>query len=123
VYKARDTRLGRTVAVKILPEEFAGNGDCLQRFEHEARILSSLSHPNLLAIHDVGAENGIHFLVSEFLHGHTLRELLNNGPLSGRKAADYSVEIAKGLAAAHEKGIIHRDLKPENGSGGPRSFQ
>jgi len=114
VYRARDTRLERVVAVKILPEALAGDGDRLQRFEHEARILSSLNHPNLLAIYDVGAQDGIHYLVSEFLQGHTLREILRDGPLGVRHSADYSLEIAKGLAAAHEKGIVHRDLKPEN---------
>jgi serine/threonine protein kinase len=86
----------------------------LQRFEHEARILSALNHPNLLAIYDVGAQDGLHYLVSEFLEGNTLRDLLRNGPLGVRKAIEYASEIAKGLAAAHEKGIVHRDLKPEN---------
>src|SRR5437764_3887806 len=114
VYRARDTRLERLVAVKILPEALGGDGDRLQRFGHEARILSSLNHPDLLAIYDVGVQDGIHYLVSEFLQGHTLREILKDGPLGVRKATDYSVEIVKGLAAAHEKGIVHRDLKPEN---------
>jgi eukaryotic-like serine/threonine-protein kinase len=114
VYRARDTRLDRTVAVKVLPPSMAADGDRLQRFEHEARILSTLNHPNLLAVYDVGLEDGVHYLVSEFLVGHTLRELLEQNPLGVRRATDYSVQIAKGLAAAHEKGIVHRDLKPEN---------
>jgi ribose transport system permease protein len=114
VYRARDTRLDRVVAVKILPEALAKDGDRLQRFEHEARVLSTLSHPNLLSIYDVGSPDGIHYLVSEFLEGHTLRELLKDNPLGVRRATDYGLQIAKGLSAAHEKGIVHRDLKPEN---------
>ncbi len=114
VYRARDTRLERTVAIKILPAAFSSDADRLQRFEHEARVLSSLNHPNLLAIHDVGAQGDVHYLVSEFLEGQTLRERLNTGLLPQRKVSEYALEMAKGLAAAHEKGIVHRDLKPEN---------
>ena len=114
VYRARDTRLERTVAIKILPAAFATDAERLQRFEHEARLLSTVNHPNLLAIHDVGSQNGVHFLVSEFLEGLTLREKMNAGPLPQRKVTEYAIEIAKGLAAAHEKGIVHRDLKPDN---------
>lgn len=114
VYRARDTRLDRTVAIKILPAAFSSDADRLQRFEHEARILSALNHPNLLAIHDVGAQDGVHYLVSEFLEGQTLREKMSGGPLPQRKLTDYALETAKGLAAAHEKGIVHRDLKPDN---------
>jgi Tol biopolymer transport system component len=114
VFRARDTRLERTVALKILPTTFAGDADRLQRFEHEARILSALNHPNLLAIHDVGAQGGTHYLVSEFLEGQTLREKTSGGPLPQRRVTEYALEIAKGLAAAHEKGIVHRDLKPDN---------
>jgi eukaryotic-like serine/threonine-protein kinase len=114
VYKARDTRLGRTVAVKILPAAFSADADRLLRFEHEARILSALNHPNLLAIYDVGEHNGVRYLVSEFLEGQSLREVMADGTLSRRHASDYALEIAKGLAAAHDKEIIHRDLKPDN---------
>ena len=114
VYRARDTRLDRTVAVKILPEAFARDSDRLQRFEHEARILSTLNHPNLLAIYDVGAQDGIHYLVSEFLEGQTLRERMSSTVLPQRKVTEYALQIANGLAAAHDKGIVHRDLKPEN---------
>src|SRR5437870_2180540 len=114
VYRARDTRLERSVALKILPTTFTGDANRLQRFEHEARILSALNHPNLLAIHDVGAQNGTHYLVSEFLEGQTLREKISGGPLPQRRVTEYALEIAKGLAAAHEKGIVHRDLKPDN---------
>jgi eukaryotic-like serine/threonine-protein kinase len=114
VYRARDTRLDRTVAIKILPATFAGDADRLDRFEHEARLLSTVNHPNLLAIHDVGAQDGVHYLVSEFLEGQTLREKMNTSPFSQRRVIEYALEMAKGLAAAHEKGIVHRDLKPDN---------
>jgi len=114
VYRARDTRLGRGVAVKVLPESFAGESDRLHRFEQEARAVAALNHPNILAIFDTGQENGSPYLVSELLDGETLREILDGGHLPQRKAIDYGVQIAQGLAAAHEKGIVHRDLKPEN---------
>src|SRR5882672_10134 len=114
VYRARDPRLGRDVAIKILPEAFARDTDRMQRFEDEARILSALNHPNLLAIYDVGAQDGIHYLVSEFLEGQTLRERMSSPPLPQRKVTEYALQIANGLAAAHNKGIVHRDLKPEN---------
>jgi eukaryotic-like serine/threonine-protein kinase len=114
VYRARDTRLGREVALKVLPESFARDADRLRRFEQEARAVAALNHPNLLAIHDIGEYNGAPFIVSELLEGQSLRTELGNGPLSARKASDYSAQIAQGLAAAHEKNIIHRDLKPEN---------
>ena len=114
VYRARDTRLGRDVAIKVLPEGFAQDPERLQRFEQEARVLGALNHPNLLAIFDVGIKDGLKYLVSEFLEGKTLREHLNGGALPQRKVVEYSTKIANGLAAAHEKGIVHRDLKPEN---------
>ena len=114
VYRARDTRLGRDVALKVLPESFAREGDRLHRFEQEARAVAALNHPNILAIFDTGQSDGAPFLVSELLEGETLRVVLDRGALSSRKAIDYAVQIAQGLAAAHEKGIVHRDLKPEN---------
>jgi eukaryotic-like serine/threonine-protein kinase len=114
VYRARDTRLERTVAIKILPASVAHDRERLKRFQQEARILSALNHPNLMAIHDVGTQDGLHFLVSEFLEGQTLRERLGDGALPQRRVNEYGLQIAKGLAAAHEKGIVHRDLKPEN---------
>ncbi len=114
VYRARDTRLAREVAIKVLPEAFARDPDRLERFEHEARVLSTVNHPNILAIHDVGAQGDLHYLVSELLEGQTLREKMNGGPLAQRRVADYAVEMARGLAAAHDKGIVHRDLKPDN---------
>jgi eukaryotic-like serine/threonine-protein kinase len=114
VYRARDTRLGRDVAVKILPESFAGNSERLRRFEQEARAVAALSHPNILAIHDIGEQCGAPYIVSEFLEGESLRTALDRGALPVRKTIEYGVQIAHGLAAAHEKGIVHRDLKPEN---------
>ncbi len=114
VYRARDTRLGRDVAVKILPESFARDGDRLRRFEQEARAVAALNHPNILAIHDIGQHEASPFLVSELLEGESLRAVLDRGALPQRKTIDYGVQIAHGLAAAHEKGIVHRDLKPEN---------
>jgi serine/threonine protein kinase/tetratricopeptide (TPR) repeat protein len=114
VYRARDTRLGRDVAIKVLPAEFAGDPDRLRRFEQEARAVATLNHPNILAIHDVGAHEGSPYIVTELLEGETLRERLKTGGLTVRKAVETAVQIAQGLAAAHEKGIVHRDLKPAN---------
>lgn len=114
VYRARDTRLGRDVAVKILPDSFARDSDRLHRFEQEARAIAALNHPNILAIHDVGERNGSPYLVSELLEGNSLRVELEQGRLGSRKATDYAVQMAQGLAAAHEKSIVHRDLKPDN---------
>ncbi len=114
VYRARDTRLGRDVALKILPETFTQDADRLRRFEQEARAVAALNHPNILAVFDIGQHNGTPFLVSELLEGQSLRDVLDSGTVPQRKAIEYGVEIAHGLAAAHEKGIIHRDLKPEN---------
>jgi eukaryotic-like serine/threonine-protein kinase len=114
VYRAKDTRLGRDVALKILPESFAREPDRLRRFEQEARAVAALNHPNILAIHDIGQQSGVPFLVSELLEGDSLRAALEGGALPQRKTIEYGVQIAHGLAAAHEKGIVHRDLKPEN---------
>src|SRR6202051_4584101 len=114
VYLARDTRLGRDVALKILPESFAREPDRLRRFGQEARAVAALNHPNILAIHDIGQQDGAPFIVSELLEGRSLRAELENSALSPRKASDYAAQIAQGLAAAHDKGIVHRDLKPEN---------
>jgi Tol biopolymer transport system component len=114
VYRARDTRLGREVALKVLPESFSRDADRLRRFEQEARAVAALNHPNILAIHDIGEQDGSPFIVSELLEGSSLRAELQHGPLASRKASDYAAQIAQGLAAAHDKGIVHRDLKPEN---------
>jgi eukaryotic-like serine/threonine-protein kinase len=114
VYRALDTRLDREVAVKVLPEELASDAETLARFEREAKAVATLSHPNILAIHDVGSHEGVRYAVTELLEGKTLRGHLEGGPLGPRKAIEYAAQIAAGLAAAHEKGIVHRDLKPEN---------
>jgi serine/threonine protein kinase len=114
VYRSRDLRLGRDVAIKVLPSFFSTDSDRLRRFEQEARAAAALNHPNILAVHQMGTYEGAPYLVSELLEGATLREHISRGRLSARKTIDYGVQIAHGLAAAHEKGIIHRDLKPEN---------
>src|SRR5262245_351874 len=114
VYRATDPRLARDVAIKILPAAFANDGDRLRRFEREARAAGSLNHPNITAIHDIGVQDGVPYVVQELLEGETLRSILSRGPLSPPRAIDHGLQIARGLAAAHEKGIVHRDLKPEN---------
>jgi eukaryotic-like serine/threonine-protein kinase len=114
VYRARDSRLDREVAIKVLPEFLSSDPDRLRRFEQEARAAAALNHPNILAVHQMGTYEGMPYLVSELLEGETLRESLSHGPVPLRKAIDYGVQIAHGVTAAHEKGIIHRDLKPEN---------
>jgi dipeptidyl aminopeptidase/acylaminoacyl peptidase len=114
VYRARDARLGRDVAVKILPATLTSDPERLRRFEQEARAAGVLNHPNILAIYDVGTHGGIPYVVSELLEGETLRERLGGSALPPRKAVEIAAQVAHGLAAAHEKGIVHRDLKPEN---------
>jgi len=114
VYRARDSRLGRDVAVKVLPHSFAKDRERLQRFEHEARAAGALSHPNVVAVFDVGATDGIPYLVSELLEGESLGALIRRGPVLPRRAVELMIQAASGLAAAHAKGIVHRDLKPEN---------
>src|SRR5437868_3293485 len=114
VYRARDARLARDVAIKVLPTFFSQDPDRLRRFEQEARATAALNHPNILAVFQMGTYEGAPYLVSELLEGGTLREQLARGPMPLRKAIDCGVQIARGLSAAHEKGIAHRDLKPEN---------
>src|SRR5712692_9382865 len=114
VYRARDTRLGRDVAIKVLTAVTLSDRERLQRFEQEARATGMLNHPNLLTIFDVGSTEGTPYLVSELLEGETLRDRLDRGSIPPRKAVDIALQVAHGLAAAHEKGIVHRDLKPEN---------
>ena len=114
VYRARDTQLGRDVAVKVIPSTYSVDRDRLSRFEQEACAASALNHPNILIVHDIGAHDGAPYIVSELLEGETLRERISGTPLAQRRAIDYALQIALGLAAAHEKGIIHRDLKPDN---------
>ncbi len=114
VYRAHDARLGRDVAVKIISASFAQDAGRVHRFEQEARAAAALSHPNILAVYDIGTLEGSPYIVSELLEGSTLRDRLREGPLPMRKVVDYALQIARGLAAAHDRGIVHRDLKPDN---------
>ena len=114
VYRARDPQLGRDVAIKVLPSSLSRDPDRLRRFEQEARAAAALNHPNILAVYQLGTHEGSPYLVAELLEGSTLRDQLLRGPLPIRKAVEYGIQTARGLAAAHEKGIAHRDLKPEN---------
>src|SRR6266508_1652278 len=114
VWRAKDPRLGREVAIKVLPASFSQDADRLRRFEQEARAAGVLNHPNIAAVYDTGTHEGAPFVVSELLEGETLRDRLAGGALPQRKTIDYALQVAHGLAAAHEKGIVHRDLKPEN---------
>jgi eukaryotic-like serine/threonine-protein kinase len=114
VYRAYDETLRRDIAVKVVPPSFADDRERLRRFEHEARAAGALNHPNILAIYDFGEHEGSPYVVSELLEGQTLREQMGKRALPVRKAIEYGIQIARGLAAAHEKGIVHRDLKPEN---------
>src|SRR5271167_1784681 len=114
VYRARDSRLRRDVAIKVLPQALSLDSDRMRRFEQEALATAALNHPNILAVFDIGTSEGSPYVVSELLEGETLRDRLRSGAIATRKSLDYALQIAHGLAAAHEKGIIHRDLKPEN---------
>src|SRR5271163_3410986 len=114
VYRARDTRLERTVAIKLLPTAFSASSDRLQRFEREARSASALNHPNIVTIYELGQDGSSHYIAMELVEGKTLRALLAAGPLPMREAIDIAAQIAEGLTKAHEAGITHRDLKPEN---------
>src|SRR5262245_33356330 len=113
VYRARDMRLDREVAIKVLPANYANDEDRLRRFEQEARATSALNHPNILIVHDLGIHEGAPYIVAELLEGAELRAQLDEGSISQRKASDYAQQIASGLAAAHAKGNVHRDPKPE----------
>src|SRR5436190_196465 len=114
VYRARDTSLGRDVAIKVLPVAYSEDAERLRRFEQEAQAVGALNHPSILVIHQIGTDEGAPYIVSELLEGETLRERMSGAALPQRKAIDYALQIAHGLAAAHAKGIVHRDLKPEN---------
>jgi len=114
VYSARDSRLGRDVAVKVLPQQFTGDSERTRRFEQEARAAGMLNHPNILTIYDIGSVDGNVYVVSELLTGRTLREKMKEDSVPVRKVVDYALQMARGLSAAHDKGIVHRDLKPEN---------
>jgi serine/threonine protein kinase len=114
VYRARDPRLDRDVAIKVLPEQFAQDPDHVARFQREAKAVAALSHPNILALHDYGTDRGFAFAVMELLEGETVRDRVARSAVPWRKAMELGTAIADGLAAAHAKGIIHRDMKPEN---------
>src|SRR6516225_586438 len=114
VYRARDPRLGREVAIKVLPAEFSADADRHRRFEQEARAAAALNHPNILAVYDIGTHDRSPYIVSELLDGQTLRERLKEGPLPVRHAVEYARQLTCGLVAAHAKGMVHRDLKPDN---------
>src|SRR5437879_10030449 len=114
VYRAWDLRLERDVAIKVLPRFVSNDPERLRRFEQEARAAAALNHPNILAVFQMGTYEGAPYLVSELLEGCTLRAQIERGAFPARKAIDYGVQIAHGLAAAHEKGVVHRDLKPDN---------
>src|SRR5271157_4569184 len=114
VYRARDTSLKRDVAIKVIPAYWSRDPERLHRFELEAQAAAALNHPNIVSIFHVGQYEGSPYIVTELLHGETLRERIRHGPMRLREAIDVGVDIARGLAAAHDAGIIHRDLKPEN---------
>src|SRR5512137_273038 len=114
VYRARDPRLGRDVAIKVLPAEVAGSPESLKRFEREARAVAALNHPNILTVFDVGTHEGAPYVVTELLEGETLRAFVSRHSPSSRQILSFAVQAARGLEAAHSKGIIHRDIKPEN---------
>src|SRR6267378_8214715 len=114
VYRATDTKLGRDVAIKVLPAAFSADSERLRRFEQEAQAAGALNHPNILVIYHIGTHEGAPYIVSELLEGETLRERMAGAALPQRKAIDYALQIARGLAAAHDKGIVHRDIKPDN---------
>src|SRR5215471_12595845 len=114
VYRARDTRLDRTVAIKVLPAHLSSSPELKQRFDREARAISSLNHPHICHLYDVGAQNGTDFLVKEFLEGEPLDKRLQKGPLPLKQALEYGMQVAEALEKAHRAGIVHRDLKPGN---------
>ena len=114
VYRARDPRLGRDIAIKVVPAAFSVDADRLRRFDLEARAAAALNHPNILAVYDVGTHDGSPYIVCELLEGETLRERLAEGALPARKVVEVASQLVRGLAAAHERGIVHRDLKPDN---------
>ena len=113
VYKARDLKLGREVAIKVLPQEMASDSQRLRRFEQEARAASALNHPNIVTIYEFGEHEGTPYIAMEYVEGKTLREILSSGPLPNDKLLRYARQMAEGLAKAHQAGIVHRDLKPE----------
>src|SRR5215468_157432 len=114
VYRAKDTTLGRDVAIKVLPSGFSIDRDRLRRFEREARAASALNHPNIITIHEFGQEEGVHFIVSEFIEGETLRRRISAEGMNAGEIPEIAIQITSALNAAHDAGIVHRDIKPEN---------
>ena len=114
VWRARDARLKRDVAIKVLPAGLARDPDRIARFEREARAASALNHPNIVAIYDIGRDNGTYWIASELVSGETLRRMIERGPLPAPKAVEIATQVAAGLAAAHAASLVHRDLKPDN---------
>ena len=114
VYRAVDTRLNRTVAIKILPEHLSNDPDRQQRFQREANVVSSLNHPHICTLHDIGVQDDVHYLVMEYIDGETLQKRLAGGPLPLQRALEYAIQIVDALDKAHRRGVIHRDLKPAN---------
>src|SRR3974390_880690 len=114
VYQARDTRLDRIVAIKVLPPHFADDAVRRQRFEREAKVISSLNHPNICTLHDVGQQDGVDFIVMEYLEGESLADRLMKGPMPAHQVLQYGTQIASALDRAHRNGVTHRDLKPGN---------
>src|SRR5713226_4315078 len=114
VYRAKDTRLARMVAIKVLPEHLSGNSQSRERFEREAKAISSLSHPHICPLYDIGSQDGIDFLVMEYLEGETLASRLKKGPLPADQVLQYAVQITDALDTAHKHAVVHRDLKPGN---------
>jgi len=114
VYLAQDTELDHKVALKILPADVAANQDRMRRFVQEAKAASALNHPNILTIHEIGAEAGMHFIATEYIDGETLRQVMKTGRLTITESLEIAVQVASALATAHEAGIVHRDIKPEN---------
>src|ERR1022692_1176759 len=112
VYRARDTRLDRVVAIKILPEHLSNKPQLRERFEHEARAVSSLNHPHICTLHDIGCQDGVDYVVMEYLEGETLAQQLKKGPLATEQALEYAIQITDALDSAHRHGLIHRDVKP-----------
>ncbi|HLV96876.1 MAG TPA: serine/threonine-protein kinase, partial [Candidatus Acidoferrales bacterium] len=114
VYRALDTRLGRSVAIKVLPEQATASSEALERFQREARSVSSLNHPNICTLYDIGHDDGRDFIVMECLEGETLAQRIRRGPLSVRETVDVALPVARGLAEAHSHSVVHRDIKPSN---------
>src|SRR5437660_10393659 len=114
VYRARNSRLGREVAIKVLPSSYCRDLDRLRRFEQEARAASALNHPNILSVYDLGTHEGLAYIASELIDGESLRDMLKRGPLPHSRAVEIAGQVAEGLAAAHAANIVHRDIKPEN---------